>query len=131
MRQFLILGLAAFALSGCLTTAIVKTAALPVKATYGATKLVGKGVVGTGKMIGKTVVPTGKGVYYVGSIPVKITDRALDVTTEVLVMTIQAVDQAGKVYNVTRQFQAAQLDAEIMALRGAENIISVLVDAYG
>lgn len=130
MRLFFISGFAAIALSGCLATTIVKTATLPVKATYGATKLVGKGVVGTGKMVGKAVIPSGKGVYYVGSIPVKITDRALDVTTEVLVMTIQAVDQAGKIYNVTRTFQAAQLDAEIMALRGAENIISVLIDAY-
>lgn len=130
MRQFLILGLAAFSLSGCLATTIVKTATLPVKASYGATKLVGKGVVGTGKIIGKTVVPSGKGVYYVGSIPVKITDRALHATTQVLVMTIEAVDQAGEVYTVSRQFQSAQLDAEILALRGAKNILSVFVDAY-
>ena len=115
--------------SGC---AVVKTtgkvAALPVKAAYGTTKFAGKAVYGTGKAVGKGVIATGKGVYYIGSVPVKITDKALDTTAKVLKITTQAVDLSGKVVTVSRDIQATQLDAELQALRGMKGLLSVFVD---
>lgn len=132
MRQFLIVGLAAFSLCGCMTVAKTTggAAALPFKATYFTGKTVGKGVVGTTKMVGKGAYATGKGVYYVGSVPVKITDQALDTSTKVLVMTTQAVDLSGKVFVVSRKIQASQLDSELMKFQRATNVISVMVDAF-
>lgn len=129
---------AAAMLSGCSTAG--KVAAAPFKGAYHGTKAVGKGtynttkfagkaVYGTGKFMGKSVVATGKGVYYVGMVPVKITDKALDMTSKVLTVTTQAVDLTGKVVTTTRQIQAVQLDAELSALRTAKNVISVTVDA--
>lgn len=132
MKQFLIAGFAAISLTSCMTVAKTtgKAAALPFKATYFTGKTVGKGVVGTTKMVGKGAYATGKGIYYVGSVPVKITDKALDTTTKILIVTTRVVDLSGKVLIVSRQIQAAQLDKELMGIRHAKNVISVLVDAY-
>lgn len=132
MRHFLIISFAALSLTGCMTVAKTtgKAAALPFKATYFTGKTVGKGVVGTTKMVGKGAFATGKGVYYVGSVPVKITDKALDTTTKILIMTTQVMDLSGSVLTVTRQIQAAQLDAELLNIRRARNVVSVIIDAY-
>jgi len=106
--------------SGLSACAAVKTtstvATLPFKAAYKTTEIAGK-----------TVWATGKGVYYVGSIPVKITDKALDTTSKMLTITTQTLDATGKAITVTRQIQAAQLDAELSALRTSSNVISVVV----
>jgi len=132
MRLFVIVGLTAVCLSGCMS--VVKTtgkaATLPFRATYFTGKTVGQGVVGTTKLVGQGAFATGKGVYYVGSVPVKITDKALDTTTKVLTITTQMVDLSGKVITVSRQVQAARLDQELMSLRSASNVLSVVVDAY-
>ncbi|MGJ8559912.1 MAG: hypothetical protein ACSHX3_06715 [Litorimonas sp.] len=132
MRQFLIVGLVALSLSGCMTVAKTtgKAATLPFKATYFTGKTVGKGVVGTSKMVGKGALATGKGVYYVGSVPVKITDQALDTSTKILIMTTQVVDLSGKVLTVSRQFHASQLDSELMKFQRASNVLSVVIDAF-
>ena len=121
---------AAIILPGCtVAKATGKVAAFPVKATYHTTKFAGKTVYGTTKAVGKGVWATGKGVYYVGTVPVKITDRALDTTSKVLVVTTQALDATGKVISVSKQIQAAELNAELSAIKGAKNILSVFVDA--
>jgi len=132
MRQILVAGLAGFALTGCMTVAKTtgKAVALPFKATYHTGKTVGKGVVGTTKMVGKGAFATGKGVYYVGSVPVKITDQALDTTTQVLTVTTQLVDLSGSVVTVSRQISAAKLDDELFNLKRASNVVSVIIDAY-
>ncbi len=90
-----------------------------------------KGVVGTTNFVGKSTFATSKDVYYVGSVPVKITDQALDSSIKVLTVTTQVVDLTGKVVTVSRNIQAAQLDNELMNIRRAGNIISVTVDAFG
>ncbi|WP_298912108.1 hypothetical protein [uncultured Algimonas sp.] len=131
MRLMITTGLAAILLSGCITAAktVVGVATLPVKATYHAGKAVGKGVVGVGKLAGSGAKATGEGVYYVGSIPVRITDRALSATTDMLVVTTQLVDATGRLIATTRTIQASQLDAELRSLEQAENVVSVFVDA--
>jgi len=133
MRHILMAGLAAFALTGCMTVAKTtgKAVALPFKATYHTGRLTGKGVVGTTKFVGKSTIATGKGVYYVGSVPVKITDKALDSSIKVLTVTTQVVDLTGKVVTVSRNIQAAQLDNELMNIRRAGNVLGVTVDAFG
>lgn len=132
MKFLLMSGLAAFSLTGCMTA--VKTtgavASLPFKAGYQTTKLAGKGVVGTTKFVGKSTIATGKGVYYVGSVPVKITDKALDSSIKVLTITTMAVDLTGNVVTVSRNIQAAQLDNELRQIQTATNILSVTVDAF-
>lgn len=107
-------------LSGCMTVAKTtgSVAALPFKATYH-----------TGKMVGKGVIGTGKAVYYVGSVPVKITDRAMDSTVQVLTITTKTVDAAGKIVSLSRDIQAYQLNSELANLKRASNIIEVIVDA--
>ncbi len=129
-------------LGGCVVAKTTgQVAALPFKAAYKTTELTGKGVVGTSKIAGKTVYGTGKfagksafamgkGVYYVGSIPVKITDKALDTTTKILTITIQAVDLTGTVVTTTRQIQSYELETELEALKTATNIIGVFIDAF-
>jgi len=141
LRTIIMTSISASCLSGC---AVVKTtgqvAALPFKATYETTKFVGKsaykttefvgkGAYKTTEFVGKSVIATGKGIYYVGTVPVKITDKALDTSTQVLTMTTKALDATGKAVSLTRQIKAAQLDAELAAVQGATNILSVIVDA--
>ena len=138
-------------LSGCMVAkATGKVAALPVKAVYktgefagksvyhtgkfagqGVYKtgeLAGKSVYYTGKAVGDTAVGVGKGVYYMGTVPVKITDKALDTTSKVLTVTTQAADATGKIISTSRQIQSAQLNAELGALQSMSNLLSVVVD---
>lgn len=102
--------------------AVVKTtgtvAALPFKTAYKTTELVGK-----------SVIATGKGIYYVGTVPVKVTDKALDTSSKMLMVTTQALDASGKAITVTRKIKAAQLGAELSAVRMASNILAVTIDA--
>ena len=61
------------------------------------TKFVGKTAIDGTKLVGKGLWATGKGVYYVGTVPVKITNAALDTSAKVLTLTTQAVDAAGSI----------------------------------
>ncbi|MGB3456637.1 MAG: hypothetical protein WBG08_08315 [Litorimonas sp.] len=119
MRYFTLIVVTALWLSGCMTVAKTtgKAVALPFQATYA-----------VGKTTGKAVIGTGKAVYYVGSVPVKISDKALDTTTDMLVVTKTALDTAGSVMKVTRTIKAAQLDAELDNIRRAGNLIEVVID---
>jgi len=108
---------------------VYKTGELAGKSVYYTGKYTGKGVYETGKFAGKSVIGVGKGIYYIGTVPVKITDKALDTTAKVLSVTTQAVDMTGKVVTVSRQIQATELEAELAAIKGATNILSVIVDA--
>lgn len=117
-------------LSGCgIAKTTGKVASLPFKAAYKTTEFAGKGVYGTGKFAAKSVYKTGQGVYYVGRVPVQITDKALDTTTKVLTVTTQVVDLSGKVMTLQRQIHASELEAELAGIRGAANVVRVLVDA--
>jgi len=123
--------LTASLLGGCVVAKTTgKVAAFPFKAAYKTTEIAGKTVYGTGKFVGKSAFAAGKGVYYVGSVPVKITDKALDTTTKVLTITTQAVDLSGKVITTSRRIQAYELETELLALKSATNIIGVMVDAF-
>ena len=134
-----VITLAGFGLSSCVAAKIVTA---PVKLAAGTTKVIGKAAVGTTKVVGKTAIggtklvgeglwATGKGVYYVGSVPVKITNAALDTTVKLLTITTQVVNLSGQVVTVSRVISAARLDAELAGLKTAKNIISVFVDAAG
>ena len=118
--------IAGLGLSSC---GVHKVVTVPVKGVYHTTKFVGKTAVGGTKLVGKGLWATGKGVYYVGSVPVKITDAALDTTAKVLTITTQAVDLTGSVVTTSRNINAARLDAELAGLKTAKNIMSVFVDA--
>ena len=140
MRKSLLITAIAFAgfgLSSCVATKVVTA---PVKLAVGTTKAVGQAAIGTTKFVGKTAIggtklvgeglwATGKGVYYVGTVPVKVTNAALDTTAKVLTITTQAVDLSGKVVSVSRNVNAARLEAELAGLKSAKNILSVFVDA--
>lgn len=117
-------------LSGCgVAKATGKVASMPFKAAYKTTEFAGKGVYGTGKFAAKSVYKTGQGVYYVGRVPVQITDQALDTTTKVLTVTTQVVDLSGKVMTLQRQIHTSELEAELAGIRGAANVVRVFVDA--
>ncbi len=141
-------------LTGCgVAKTTGKVAALPFKAVYkttefagksvyhtgrfagktvmGTGEMAGKTVYGTGKFAAKTVESTGKGIYYIGTVPVKITDKALDTTAKVLTITTQVADVSGKVVEMSRTIQAAELETELMAIKGASNVLKVFVDAIG
>ena len=98
------------------------------KTAVGATKLTGKAAVGTTKMVGKGVWATGKGVYYVGTVPVKVTNAALDTSAKVLTVTTQMVDLTGSVVQTSREISAMQLETELKNIKRAKNILSVVVD---
>lgn len=117
--------IASFGLSSC---GVHKIVTVPVKGVYETTKFVGKTAVGGTKMVGKGLWATGKGVYYVGTVPVKVTNAALDTTAKLLTVTTQAVDAAGSVVTVSRDIAATRLDAELAGLKTAKNILSVMVD---
>ena len=74
---------------------------------------------------------TGKGVYYMGRVPVQITDKALDTSTKVLTVTTQVVNLSGGVMTLSKQIQSYELDSELAALSRSANLVSVLVDAVG
>ena len=158
IKLTLLVGLSAMTLSGCQVAKTTgKVAALPFKAVYKTGEFAGKTVYKTGEFAGKTVYKTGelagksvyytgkgiyktgefagktavtaaKGVYYVGTVPVKITDKALDTSAKVLTVTTQALDVGGKVVTTARTIQSAELEAELAAIKGATNILNVLVD---
>ena len=122
--------------------AVYKTGEFAGKSIYHTGRLAGKGVYKTGEFAGKSVyhtgrlaakgtIATGKGVYYVGTVPVKVTDRALETSAKVLNLTTQAVDLTGKVVTVSRRIQAAELETELAALQGASNVLGVVVDILG
>lgn len=133
-----------FMLSGCKTTGKVVSA--PFKGAYavgkgaadvtgavgGAAidtgKFVGGAAIDTGKFAGKSAYTVGKGVYYVGSVPVKITDAALDTTERVLRITSHVVDLSGKTVTVVKDIQSVQLNNELMKIKAAKNVLSVFVD---
>jgi len=117
--------IAAFGVSSC---GVHKIVTVPAKGVYHTTKFVGKTAVGGTKLAAKGLWATGKGVYYVGSVPVKITNAALDTTAKVLTITTQMVDLTGKVVTVSRNISAARLDAELAGLKTAKNVLSVFVD---
>ena len=109
--------------------AVYKTSEFAGKSVYHTGRLAGKTVYETGKFAGKTVAATGKGIYYIGSVPVKITDKALDTSAKVLTLTTKAVDLSGKVVTVTRDIQAMELETELQALKGIKGLLNVFVDA--
>jgi len=108
---------------------VYKTGELAGKSVYYTGKYTGKGIYETGKFAGKTAIGVGKGVYYIGTVPVKITDKALDTTAKVLTVTTQALDVSGKVITTARTIQATELEVELAAIKGAKNILNVVVDA--
>ena len=110
---------------------IYHTGRLAGKGVYKTGEYTGKGIYHTGKFAGESVIATGKGVYYVGSVPVKVTDKALDTSARVLSITTQAIDLTGKVVTVTRRIQATELETELAALEGATNVLGVVVDVLG
>jgi len=110
---------------------VFHTGRLAGKGVYKTGEYTGKGIYHTGKFAGESIIATGKGVYYVGSVPVKVTDKALDTSARVLAITTQAVDLSGKVITVTRRIQAAELETELAALEGATNVLGVVVDVLG
>jgi len=148
LKLTLLVGFSGLTLSGCQVAKTTgKVAALPFKAVYKTGEFAGKtvyktgelagksvyytgkGVYKTGEFAGKTALAAGKGIYYVGTVPVKITDKALDTTSKVLTVTTQAMDVGGKVVTTARTIQATELEAELAALKGASNILNVVVDA--
>ncbi len=108
---------------------VYKTGEFAGKSVYHTGRFAGKSVYETGKFAGKTVAATGKGIYYIGSVPVKITDKALDTSARVLTLTTKAVDLSGKIVTVTRDIQAMELNAELQALKGIKGLLNVFVDA--
>ena len=104
---------------------VYKTGELAGKSVY----YTGKGVYKTGEFAGKTAVKAGKGIYYIGTVPVKITDKALDTSAKVLTVTTQALDLGGKVVTTARTIQSVELEAELAAIKGATNILNVVIDA--
>lgn len=107
---------------------VYKTGELAGKSVYHTGRIAGTGIYETGKFAGNAAIATGKGVYYVGTVPVKITNSALDTTARVLTITTQAVDLSGKVVTVARDIQAMELDAELKLLKHSKDIIGVLVE---
>ena len=107
---------------------VYKTGEFAGKSVYHTGRIAGTGIYETGKFAGEAAIATGKGLYYVGTVPVKITNSALDTTARVLTITTQAVDLSGKVVTVARDIQAMELDAELQALRSAKNILGVFID---
>jgi len=87
--------------------------------------------IGGTKLVGKSLWATGKGVYYVGTVPVKVTNAALDTTAKMLTVTTQAVDAAGSIVTVSKDIAALRLDAELAGIKTAKNVLSVIVDVAG
>jgi hypothetical protein len=143
MRNLLIIGVAAVALSACSTAGKVaaapfqlvgKTAEVAGKTVY----YTGKGVVKTGEAAGKGVYYAGKGVYHtgkfagktvyhVGRTPVVITDKALDMTMKTLEITETVIDIGGKTYDLTRKIPRTELEPYLKAVESAGNITKIFI----
>jgi len=150
MRKSVTLSTLLIASLGLSSCGVHKVVTVPAKGVYETTKFVGKAAIGTTKFVGETAIgttkfvgetaiggtkmvgkglwATGKGVYYVGTVPVKVTNAALDTPAKVLTVTTQAVDTAGSVVTVSKDIAALRLDAELAGIKTAKNILSVLVD---
>lgn len=105
-------------------TAVYKTGEMSAKGAY----YTGKGAYKTGELASKGVYYTGKGAYTVGTVPVTVMNNALDTTAKVLSVTTQIVDLSGKVVNVTRNVQRAEVDAYVNQARGAANVVGIIID---
>lgn len=135
-KRFFILGLLLTVLAGCTAAKVAtKAVTLPAKMAWETGKLAGKTVWYTGKgtyYVGKY---GGKGLIYVGSVPVQITQAALDTTAELLSITTSALDLSGQLITLNRIVPTTQLerelralDASIRAMRSIREIIAVTVD---
>lgn len=88
----------------------------------------GKGVVATLEATGNGIEKVGHGVYYIGMVPLKVTNQALNTVEDVLTITVRVVDTAGRVADLTKKIQTIQLDAELAAIRAVPNVLEVLLD---
>lgn len=123
LRTLCVIAVFGVGLSACSTVKTVgkatgAVAAFPFKAVYK-----------TGELTTKGLYNTGKGVYHVATVPVKMTNAALDTGAKVLTVTTKVVDLSGKVIEVSRNIERAEVDAYVNKARGATNVLSVLVDA--
>lgn len=111
-------------LSACTAArSTAKVVTFPVKAAW----MTGKGVYITGKGVYKV----GEGIYRVGSIPVRLTQRAMNTASDVLLFTTRIADTAGRVVETTRLIRTVELESQLAALKGVRNVIEVIIDVPG
>ncbi len=96
---------------------------------YAAGKYTALGVLETMELTGRGVRKVANGVYYIGSIPLRVTERALNVADRVLTITVRITDLAGRVVELAKDVTALQLEAELAFLQGVPEVLDVLLDA--
>lgn len=112
------------------------------KGAYEVGEFGAKGVYYTGKFAGTSVVnlveatgvgltKVGHGVYYLGSVPLKVTDAVLTTAETALDVTVLVVDTAGQVVELRKRIDALALSAELEALKQVPNLLEIALGSSG
>ncbi len=123
-------------LGGCTAAKVAgKVVAAPVKVAWKGGKMAGKGIWYTGKGTYYVTKYGGQGLILVGSVPVQITQAALETTSDVLAVTAQAIDVTGALITITLTVSSSELQRELenleltlRAFHAARDIVAVTVD---
>lgn len=112
------------------------------KGAYEVGEFGAKGVYYTGKFAGTSVInlveasgvglqKVGHGMYYLGSVPLKVTDAVLTTAETALDVTVLVVDAAGQVVELRKRIDALALSAELEALKQVPNLIEIALGSSG
>ncbi len=104
---------------------------LGAKGVYYTGKYTGKGVLGTLEMTGNGLVKSGHGLYYMGTVPLKVTESALSTASGALTITVRVLDAAGRVVELKKNIEMMALSSEIQLLKSVPNLVDVLLDSGG
>lgn len=102
---------------------------LGAKGVYYTGKYAGQGVLGTLEMTGNGLVKTGRGLYYLGTVPLKVTESALTTASGVLTVTVRVLDAAGRIVELKKDIEMMALSSEIQLLKSVPNLVDVLLDS--
>lgn len=104
---------------------------LGAKGVYYTGKYAGKGVLGTLDVAGNGLVKTGRGLYYMGTVPLKVTESALTTASGALNITVRVLDAAGQVVELKKNIEMMALSSELELLKQVPNLLDVLLDSGG
>jgi hypothetical protein len=100
-----------------------------VDAAYTIGKYSVGGVLNTMEMAGHGVRKVADGLYYLGSIPVRVTERALNTTDRLLRISVRIVDTAGRIVELAKDVSALQLESELGFLKNIAGIAELVLES--
>jgi hypothetical protein len=100
-----------------------------VDIAYNTGKCTAAAILNTMEMAGNGVRQVARGLYYLGAIPLRMTERLLYAANDVIDITVRVLDTAGRVIELTKRVQALALESELAFLRDVPDLVDILLDS--